>query len=334
MKVKVELAFAANQAYFDALLVTAVSAANYASDESILSYNILDGGINDFDWNFLVERVRKYHRRSEFRRLHLSGDEFNSLPSWYGNKMAYARLLLPQLLPDVDFVIYSDVDYLWLRDVTELWNMRDDKIPLFGTVDGYFETLRIEKEWHHKHNLSFDPHIYICSGMSLYNLTAFRNEHIAQKIIDFIAQHPDIIYPDQTAINNILFDRIKLVPQTWQRFTRAVTQDDLQRPIALHYAGEAPWKIGCWLTGMTDTRKFWFESLAEYRGITLLQAYKRYYPNILTALFRRFLSRWAACPIVNNILFLLLKVTKRDYFVSEFKEWSRPLSFDFYRKKV
>lgn len=327
----IELAFAANQAYFDALLVTMASAAKYASADVVLSYTILDGGICDEDYQFLEQVIRRYHKSSQFRRFRLQGTEFDNFPSWYGNKMTYARLLLPKLLPDVGFVIYSDVDYLWLRDVAELWEMRDDKIPLIGTVDGYVETLRIEKEWHQKHNLRFDPRTYICAGMSLYNLNIFRSEHLSQKIIDFIAKYPDIKYPDQTAINNIMFDKIKHVPQTWQRFTREVTQDELQRPIALHYAGEAPWKIGCWLTGLTDARHYWFVFLAECRQESVWKAYKRYYPNVFVALFRRFLSKWASSALFKYLLWVILAMTGRKYFISEFKTWSRPLSFAKYK---
>ena len=37
-----------------------------------------------------------------------------------GSPMTFLRLYLAELLPDVDWVVYSDVDTLWRRDVLEL----------------------------------------------------------------------------------------------------------------------------------------------------------------------------------------------------------------------
>lgn len=47
--------------------------------------------------------------------------------SFHGTgKTTYARLLLPDLLSDVTYVIYTDVDILWLADIAELWDSIDE----------------------------------------------------------------------------------------------------------------------------------------------------------------------------------------------------------------
>ena len=65
--------------------------------------------------------------------FHLFGDDEkitsrirSDFGTYKGSPMAFVRLYLGELLPDVDWVVYSDVDTLWYRDVAELWDLRDE----------------------------------------------------------------------------------------------------------------------------------------------------------------------------------------------------------------
>ena len=91
-------------------------------------------------------------------------------PKWNGNRMAYARLLLPEALPDVDYVIYCDVDFLWLRDVAELWKCRDSQYVLQSVKD-MDDTVQKEECWFRKNGLPFNSEKYVCCGLSIRRRT-------------------------------------------------------------------------------------------------------------------------------------------------------------------
>ena len=268
----IDIALAADGGYFCGLFVTACSIAKYASKVVTLRFNILDGGIDERDWKSLVEKVSALHSAVEFKRLSVNGDMFADYPDWHGNKMAYARLMLPDALPDADWCIYCDVDFLWMRDITELWAERDERYVFIGTMDGAEWTLAREKVWFEKNGYPFDPKMYFCSGLCFFNLKAFREQGLVRKIERILRRHSDIQYPDQAALNIATFGQTKIVSQIWQRFPERVTQTDLNEGCVVHHAGELPWKrVRGSVTLLSDTIMLVFRAIVNIEHFVIVQ---------------------------------------------------------------
>lgn len=107
----IEIALAANHAYFPGLLVTAVSMARATT--RAVRFWILDGGLAAHDRALLRDKVGN-ERGAALRFVPVGEEAFEGFPEWNGgNRLAYARLMLPELLKDVETVIYCDVDFLW-----------------------------------------------------------------------------------------------------------------------------------------------------------------------------------------------------------------------------
>ncbi len=274
----VEIAMAANGPYFCGMLVTACSIAKYARQDCRLSFNILDGGISDADIAFLEKRVRDYHPNSAFNRLSVNDEMFKGYPAWHGNKMAYARLLLPAALPDKDWCIYCDVDFLWLRDICELWEARNDEVVFIGTADGNVDTLAREAQWFSKKGFPFDSESYFCSGLCYFNLKAFREQKLIARCVEILVSNPDIQFPDQAVLNIVTFGKREIVSRNWQRFTYELTQGLLDEGCVVHHAGEIPWhRYPCWISVMSDAVLLWHRFNAEVRGISLWRSLRTYH---------------------------------------------------------
>ena len=140
----IDIALAADGGYFCGLFVTACSIAKYASPGARLRFDILDGGLSEGDWALLRDKVAAFHADTEFRRLEVNGAAFKDCLSWHGNHMAYARLLLPDLLPDADYCVYCDVDFLWMRDIAALWDEKRENIALISTWNGAESTWDVD----------------------------------------------------------------------------------------------------------------------------------------------------------------------------------------------
>lgn len=323
----IEIAFAANGAFFDGLLVTAVSAVRFAKPETLIAVSILDGGISKSDFRLLKEKLEYYHSNIIIRRFSVDEGLFTHLPPWAGNYMAYARFLLPQFLPEANHCIYSDVDYIWLRDIEELWNERDDLIPLQSTIDGNLGTSRKEAEWFSRHNLPYAADQYICSGLLLLNLKLFREEKALNKLEEFLLKYPDVQFPDQAALNVVFRNRIRFLAQTWQRFSNVVTNEELKMPIAIHYAGEAPWRIGRWYVGLNDSRLFWFKVLAFILDTSLVNALCRHYNSMLHAIIRRVVFWVSSSNFTKYVFYRLLIICGRKSLCKFYDVWSRRVDF-------
>lgn len=277
MKETIDIALASDNGFFCGLLTTATSIAQFAAPDVELRYHILDGGISGSNWRMLRGMVMLCHPLSIIEKLPVVQEMFNEFPSWRGNKMAYARLLLPYVLETLDYVIYCDVDYLWLKDIAQLWKERDARKVIVSTVDGNASTIQKEQHWFAANGLRFDAANYFCSGLCLLNLKKMRAEDLSRKCMEFIRLHQDVQFPDQTALNALACDDIKLVDKRWQQFTVFLAQEDLDGGVAIHYAGDNPWKIVNRLQMLSDATLLWHKFNANIRNETLWRSLRRHF---------------------------------------------------------
>lgn len=322
---RVEVAFPSDENYVCGLEVTAASMAKHMPCDVTLSINVLDGGIHDDTFKLFVEKIKRIHERTEFTRLPINESVFAGYPEWAGNRMTYARLMLAELLPDVDHVIYCDTDYIWLTDVTELWKLRNDDVIFQSSRDGAPETERKESQWYKNNGFQFDSMRYFCAGLSFYNLRLFRKENIIRQVNDFLVAHPDVPFADQTAMNIVLGNRVQLLPQKWQRFSRDVTATDINSGCAIHFAGEVPWRrLGLWINTITDSMLIWHRFNAMINGISTWQSLRCWY-NAGEILRRRLLFYIASRSFWRFFFFIFLRLTGRGVYISNFKIWCRSL---------
>lgn len=121
------------------------------------------------------------------------------------------RILLPELLPEIDRVLYLDVDTLALDDLGPLWetDLGDDYL---AAVSNVFQHNHI----HRPEELGLPPsQAYFNSGVLLLNLEAMRLGDCASELRDFAVANADRLeWPDQDALNVVLgHRRVSLHPR-------------------------------------------------------------------------------------------------------------------------
>ena len=262
---KIDIALASDQKYFPGLLVTAYSSAKYAAEEVFLCFNILDSGLSDQSYDILCDSVKRVHPRSEIRRFKINEEDFAKFPDWRGNKMAYVRFLLPELLPESDFVFYTDVDCLWFADVAEIWTKRNPEFAIKGVWDSYAEN--DDSNWFQSKGLVYKSGKYFCTGNILMNLKLIRERNIIEKTIDFILKYPDVHYPDQTSLNYVVQDSVELLPSYCNYFTLSIDREDVRKPVILHFANDFPWLFAERCDGVPPPyMMWWYQCYAEATG--------------------------------------------------------------------
>lgn len=278
MENTVNIALASDERYSVGLLVTAVSISINASKDCNLLFLIVDGGLRDETYLHVVECVTKFHSNVRFRRHKLTGREFCDYPSWRGNALTYARYLVPDLLYDCDYAIYSDVDTLWEADVCELWGLRNPNVAIWGAHDEL--AINSEAKWWSDHGLLYDDVRYFNAGVVMMNLDWFRRETISKKCGDFICDHPDVLYPDQCALNYVLQENCVIVPDKWMRFTWCTRKGDGMLGVVFHFASDLPWIRDHWFLPISDSVLRWFKVLSVCEDVSVRVA------------MRMYLSRW------------------------------------------
>lgn len=268
----VHIALASDQRYFDGLLVTAFSLASYADKNIDLVFHILDGGIEEDSFLMMSRSLSDWHPRASVDRIRIDPDRFSGLPSYHASVMIYARILLPQLLPQIDFVLYCDVDFLWLEDVAKLWRLRNANVPLMGVadpvindIDAVFDDLLAE-------GYKVNKGEYICSGLLLMNLRKMREEKSEESLLRFVSHFENKGLPDQNAYNAVFCGRVRLLDEHWMRFNSAF-ETTLKRPVVLHYASYSNALMGLsklpFFFVFDNSLMLWLRFYAAFSGMPL-----------------------------------------------------------------
>jgi lipopolysaccharide biosynthesis glycosyltransferase len=170
--------------------------------------------------------------------------------------LIWARTLLPELLPEVDKVLYLDADTIVVDSPVPLWHTQLGDAyfaavanPLYPFMDDWPGTvLGIEQ-----------PRHYVNSGVLLMSLDHMRRDGCQARLLDYARHHPDNPCPDQDALSAMFHDRHVSLHPRWNAqatlwdlrsqelpFTDAEVAEARADPAIVHFIGPfKPWHYLC-----------------------------------------------------------------------------------------
>ena len=236
---------------------------NYFVPAATMLRSLLDASSGEFEVICLVteeipERmqdklVRLGAGRLTFRYLPLKGRLEGVYTDPRYTEAASFRLLLPELLPEYDSIVYIDCDVIVRQDVGRLFRETDLGDNYLGVV---FEA-PIEQQAERFRALGCDPDRYFNSGFLLMNLKQMRQEKVSDKLLE-ACRVPYLEFPDQDALNQVCQGRVLplspvynsirtfFIPKYKPDFVRQYSEalwDEVQRDGTIHYTGGKPWNI-------------------------------------------------------------------------------------------
>ena len=155
----------------------------------------------------------------------IAGDQIAGLPSvvhagipptmWY-------RIFLPELLRDVDRLLYVDVDTVAVASLRPLWDteLGDHYLAAVTNVwepwnAGYPTRLGMPLD---------GPNAYFNSGVILMNLDLMRRDDCTRRLQEWAREHAEeIIWGDQDALNALLGDRRLALHPRWNCMNSILT---------------------------------------------------------------------------------------------------------------
>lgn len=188
------------------------------------------------------------------------GDEFDSSFEIRGiTTPAYYRLLIPELIPEHDHVIYSDVDVIFRQDLSDVYSA-----PLEGNIiAGVNDLAHIDPDLraHYEGTLGLDPRNVICSGFLVMDTAAMRREHMKERFLELARNRYK--FQDQDILNISCAGRIKMLPPKYSLLTYIPyyalrdgknsfeplwTADEIDVAMRcgnVHFNGNKPWRAWC-----------------------------------------------------------------------------------------
>lgn len=154
------------------------------------------------------------------------------------------RLYLPELLPDVDKIIYVDCDMAIQTEIDALWNISLDKKYLAAVHDSDVPRFNQKRRELYKEKM-IDVESYFCAGTLIFNLKKLQGLEIpfTEIMFSYLRENPDLPFLDQDMLNWFckgeyvqLDDKYNVY--TWRKEILSMANDCI-----IHYAGaKKPWK--------------------------------------------------------------------------------------------
>lgn len=176
---------------------------------------IVDAGLRDPDgWR----RALSIHPRcDDCDVVSVDVGRFKTLPGQdrFG-PVAWLRLFLPDLLLDVDRLIYLDADVLVRADLGGLWAEATGGAPVSAVRDYAYPTFATGLP-HAVTALGASPDTpYFNTGVLLLDLAAWRRDLITERAIEYVRMHGDTIrFADQDSLNAVAAGLVHELDPRW-----------------------------------------------------------------------------------------------------------------------
>lgn len=244
----ISIAMSSDQNYTYPTIVTMTSILENKNPDTKINFYIMLSG--DFEQKFKDEimSLKNRYPDCEITLIDMKDRLLNFYLSGHITAAAYFRLLLPELLPDIDKILYLDTDIIVQKDLTELFNFNIDNFYLAGVLDlqvcgqgclsyrvsGYDQDIYTQR-----YGLDCYSNFYVNSGVLLFNLKSMRENNLVPELLKCAASH-NFLAHDQCVLNMVCYGKILPLSDIYNRSIWLNLKKD---QVIVHYCGGGkPWK--------------------------------------------------------------------------------------------
>ncbi len=302
-------------------------------------YCVVSDGVLDCFKSDLKENVEKYDTDSSIVFIKLENKFNETYDPRHLSKATYFRLCIPELLPNLDKVIYCDVDVIFRDNLISMDKIDIGNNFIAGVKDIEMSQKRMFRHWYNRNRnmvLDFDLKdlfgSYINAGVLVMNLKEMRNKRIYElKWKNLLTKK--FWFCDQDILNISCYKRIKYIDPKFNLLVHTIGMDlkcdysykkkleyVKSNPLIIHYTSKAkPWlcetfkyfDIWWYFASKTlffDTLKFlYLINLEKNKYLSPKEVKNNYY---LFGFIPLFVKKICKCKIKYKLfnLFLLLKI--------------------------
>lgn len=172
---------------------------------------------------------------------------------------AYYRLLIPELIPQYNKILYSDVDVIFRSDLYDIYSSTDMQGCLLAGVNSLSHLVPAYAKYYTE-QLKRNPRSIVYSGNLIFNGKQMREEHTTEKLIEHRGQK--YMFQDMDILNVVCEGRIKFLSPCFclstfiteqaiygkEKLTEIWTDQEIATALSsgiVHYNGQKPWQGWC-----------------------------------------------------------------------------------------
>ncbi|MDR2616559.1 MAG: glycosyltransferase family 8 protein [Endomicrobium sp.] len=294
---EINIAFCFDENFWTYANVTIISLLEVSKNQSKYNiYCIVSNTINNAIENILESNFKQYSSFSSIKFIkvanHLDNIKSTKKPTYY-------RLLLPQVLPNIDRIIYTDIDLIFNSDLQDLYSLDLTNNYVAAVKDAYKGN---EKNYLWKkygmYPIAKNEH-YINAGVLLLNLRKLKSDNIGKSWIQ-LAEKESFPFHDQDIINLTCKGKIIFLPTEYN-----FSVDNAK---FIHFANKKPWDYH---PGTLKFAELWwfYAHKTPFISFFLTNYYKSNY-NSLTKVLPKWFGRF--------ICWFILKKENRHKFINKY----------------
>jgi len=220
------IAYALNDKYAEMTCVSICSVIANSKDHNITFCLFSETLSQDNEIKLSELSTLRQNVRINFYSIHIDEnlfvtEEYSAFGSPNLTKEAYARVFIPELLSDLDRVLYLDCDTIVEGDILQLW-MNDLDGALVGMIPDY----SLEPKEVKKQILGLnDDDQYFNTGVLLMDITGLCKFQLSRKVIENVTRLYKTVteeglnwFADQDVLNHVLCGKIKKLPMRYNSY--------------------------------------------------------------------------------------------------------------------
>ena len=250
-QLEIPIFFAVDDAYIPLLEVTIRSLVERKNEKDIYRIRVLYTNVNEEN----KKEIMKYSKDNVEIEFVNVQKEFEILQGkllvrdYYSNA-TYYRILIPNMYPQYDKVIYLDADIIILEDIAELYNTNMVNCLLAGVPEPWFEQYNEFQVYAERIIGVTNYKKYINVGVLLMNLKELRAMNFEDVFLHLLDVVRYTFLQDEDYINKICKGRIKYLDSSWNVCGYLSNESN---PKIIHYTLFKPWQK----KNMKNNEYFW-----------------------------------------------------------------------------
>ena len=259
----IHIAFAINDQFAIHLGAAIASLLTNAKSKNRINIYVLQQNLNHSNRSNITQ-LERLRTNTHIDLLEVDSSKFALLPltSKAQTIETYFRLALPNILPEIDKLIYLDADVVVMGDIKELWNQEMKDNILLAVEDPKYTSKNRHESLGMKKN---SP--YFNGGVLMMDLKKMRAFGLEQKVPNYVRKKFKILkYQDQDILNALFENYWRALPLSFNAYKHlcfkhgedeffTYTQKDIllakNNPYIIHFNGTIkPSSYNC-----TDTRR-------------------------------------------------------------------------------
>ena len=210
----ISIAFACDEGYSKHVAVVMQSILVSAATEDRHEFHILTMNLSSDSENRLLEIATR--GKATVRVHRLNAERLAGFPTASHPLETYLRLLLPELLPEYEKILYLDADIIVMDSLSKLWEFPLGDSSIAAAID----TISILKGMaileHFKALQLPEQHVYFNAGVLLLNLKVLREIQLFEIVKEWTHKHSNLMgNSDQDVLNAILAGSVSYFDLRW-----------------------------------------------------------------------------------------------------------------------